>query len=225
MSTAIRQVRGRREVNVKAVTMRKSKQETARTRKRIVDAAATEFRRRGIVATGLADLMSAAGLTHGGFYRHFDSKDELVAEACAVAMASTGETLASATRGTTKRQRLRTLLATYLSTSHRDKRHGACALAALGSELARADKQTRAAATRGFLELVQLLADQSDELPSELAPEEANKGALVAASTMIGSLLMSRIVTDRKLSEAILRNAEDLIASSLGELKSGAVRP
>jgi len=71
--------------------MRKSKQETALTRERIVKAAASEFRQHGIVATGLADLMSAAGLTHGGFYRHFDSKDQLVAEASAVASAATTE--------------------------------------------------------------------------------------------------------------------------------------
>ncbi len=76
--------------------MRKSKQETALTRERIVKAAASEFRQHGIVATGLADLMSAAGLTHGGFYRHFDSKDQLVAEASAVASAATTEQLAAA---------------------------------------------------------------------------------------------------------------------------------
>src|SRR6202022_2054897 len=77
-------------------TMRKSKQETALTRERIVKAAASEFRQHGIVATGLADLMSAAGLTHGGFYRHFDSKDQLVAEASAVASAATTEQIAAA---------------------------------------------------------------------------------------------------------------------------------
>src|ERR1700754_5003914 len=62
--------------------MRKSREETARTRERIIAAAGQEFRRNGIAATGLAGLMSAAGLTHGGFYKHFSSKDELVAEAC-----------------------------------------------------------------------------------------------------------------------------------------------
>ena len=61
--------------------MRKSREEAAQTRKRIVTAASEEFRKNGIVATGLNDLMSAAGLTHGGFYKHFESKDQLVAEA------------------------------------------------------------------------------------------------------------------------------------------------
>src|SRR5260221_12464093 len=73
------------------VQMKRSKQETAETRKRIVETAATEFRRNGIEGTGLADLMGAAGLTHGGFYRHFDSKDHLLAESCAAAVDSVGE--------------------------------------------------------------------------------------------------------------------------------------
>ena len=66
--------------------MRKSREEAAQTRKRIVEAASCEFREKGIVATGLADLMKAAGLTHGGFYKHFESKDQLVSEATAAAL-------------------------------------------------------------------------------------------------------------------------------------------
>src|ERR1700740_58096 len=68
--------------------MRKSKQEAVETRRRIVKAAAAKFRQNGIGGTGLSDLMAAAGLTHGGFYRHFDSKDQIVAEACAAAAKS-----------------------------------------------------------------------------------------------------------------------------------------
>src|SRR5260221_13930201 len=75
------------------VQMKRSKQETAETRKRIVETAATQFRRNGIDGTGLADLMGAAGLTHGGFYRHFYSKDHLVAESCATAVDSVVESL------------------------------------------------------------------------------------------------------------------------------------
>src|SRR5438552_9305942 len=76
-------------------TMRKSRIEAAKTRERIVTAAAAEFRQHGIAATGLADLMKAAGLTHGGFYRHFASKDQLVAEASAAALATTTEQMAA----------------------------------------------------------------------------------------------------------------------------------
>ena len=76
--------------------MRKSREEAAQTRKRIVTAASEEFRKNGIVATGLNDLMSTAGLTHGGFYKHFESKDQLVAEACAEAVKTILEMLAAA---------------------------------------------------------------------------------------------------------------------------------
>src|SRR5580704_14111974 len=128
--------------------MRKSKEEAAQTRQRIVTAASKEFRKHGIVATGLNDLMSAAGLTHGGFYKHFESKDHLVAEACAEAVEMILEKLAAAA------SEMGGAAAAYLSTGHRDHPATGCPLSAIGSELARSDKRTRAAATVGFLKLV-----------------------------------------------------------------------
>ena len=114
--------------------MKKSKLETAETRRRIVKTAAAEFRRNGIHATGLSDLMAAAGLTHGGFYRHFDSKDQLVAEACAAATVTLGETTdASACHGVGK-DALEAIVASYLSADHRDNPLDGCVLAGLGSE-------------------------------------------------------------------------------------------
>src|SRR5260370_33533796 len=74
-------------------TVRKSKQEALRTRERIVAAASAEFRQHGIVATGLADLMASAGLTHGGFYKHFQSKDELISEAASGPMQTTSKAM------------------------------------------------------------------------------------------------------------------------------------
>jgi len=107
--------------------MKKSKLETAETRRRIVKAAAAEFRRNGIHATGLCELMAAAGLTHGGFYRHFDSKDQLVAEACAAGMEA-GVSGAAPCDGIGKGG-LRELAASYLSTVHRDNPSEGCLLA------------------------------------------------------------------------------------------------
>jgi TetR/AcrR family transcriptional regulator, transcriptional repressor for nem operon len=189
--------------------MRKSKQEAAKTRERIVTVAAEEFREHGLVATGLADLMSAAGLTHGGFYRHFDSKDELIKEASAAALAAMLDGLAAAS-GKLGRTGLKTVAAKYLSTEHRDHPREGCPLAALGSELARADAETRNAATAGFLRLVDILAEQFD--PTH--PSEGKKKAIVAAVTMIGALTMSRIVTDAALSKSLLRNVEKCLTSS-----------
>jgi TetR/AcrR family transcriptional regulator, transcriptional repressor for nem operon len=154
--------------------MRKSKEEAAETRRRIVTAAAGEFREHGIVATGLADVMQAAGLTHGGFYKHFESKDQVVAEACAEAVRVLMKKLEAApSKGSA--------LGSYLSTRHRDDPATGCPLAALGSELARSDEKTRAAATEGFLRLVNVLAGKS----GRLSPEVARRRALVAVSTMI----------------------------------------
>src|SRR6266404_4626721 len=167
--------------------MRRSNAEAAETRQRIVETAASEFRRDGIHATGLADLMAAAGLTHGGFYKHFASKDQLVAEACAEAVQTAiRESLAAAASEKGR------AAAAYLSTGHRDNPATGCPLSAIGSELARSDEKTRAAATAGFLKFVEIMAGQFGKIP----PATARRRALVAVSTMIGALTMSRIVTD-----------------------------
>ena len=188
--------------------MRKSRQEAAKTRERIVVSAAAEFREHGIAATGLADFMKAAGLTHGGFYRHFRSKDHLVAEACAAAGASmTTRVAASAAHGR-KGYGLGAAVADYLSAEHRDNPRDGCPLAALGGELARADSNTRAAATDAFLKLVDVLAGQIDAARSN----EAEKRAVFAASAMIGALTMARVVTKPVLSDTILRSVEKAVS-------------
>jgi TetR/AcrR family transcriptional regulator, transcriptional repressor for nem operon len=184
--------------------MRKSREEAAQTRKRIVSAAAAEFRRNGVVATGLKELMGAAGLTHGGFYKHFESKDDLVREACREAVETAVlETLAAAaSKGSA-------FEAAYLSTDHRDNPAIGCPLSAIGSELARSDEKTRAAATDGFLRLVEIMEQQFGKFPTDFA----RRRALVAVSTMIGALMMSRIVTDSVLSAEILLEAERSVTS------------
>src|SRR5258708_217412 len=192
------------------MTMRKSKQETALTRERIIKAAASEFRQHGIVATGLADLMSAAGLTHGGFYRHFASKDQLVAVATAAALATSTEHMAAVASCQPGQKGLEAVVCGYLSTAHRDNQQDGCALAAIGSELARADTETRNAATAAFLKMVDILAGQIDEAK----PEEAKKRAMVAVSTMIGALTMSRIMNDKRLSTSLLRNAQEALTEN-----------
>src|SRR5262245_6366716 len=179
--------------------MRKSREEAAQTRRRIVEAASRELRKNGIVATGLNDLMKAAGLTHGGFYKHFESKDQLVAEAYAEAVAALNEKVSAAGSGAA---------ASYLSTRHRDNPADGCPLAAIGSELSRSDDKTRALATEGFLKLVEAMAGQLGKLP----PAVARRRALVAVSTMIGALTVSRVVTDPELSAEILEAAQKSLA-------------
>jgi TetR/AcrR family transcriptional regulator, transcriptional repressor for nem operon len=190
--------------------MRKSKQEAAATRQRIIKAAAAAFRKNGIAGTGLSDLMAAAGLTHGGFYRHFDSKDQIVAQACTAAVDSLVEQLAAATFGKSPQRGLKTIVENYLSAAHRDEPADGCPLAALGSELARADEKTRTAATEAFLKLVGVIASQFDKT----RPDVARRRALAAAATMIGALTMSRVVTDSELSTGILQEAEKQLVNS-----------
>src|SRR5260370_4051062 len=158
--------------------MRKSKQEAAETRERIVHTAADEFGQHGIAETGLADVMSAAGLTPGGFYKHFDSKDQLVAEAIEKSLDSLWLTMKKA-RGVAA---LETIVKEYVSRTHRDNTQEVCPLAALGSELQRADERTRDAASRGILRLIGLL----DKRLSRLPPKEAKSRAHAIVAAIVG---------------------------------------
>ncbi|AOY91467.1 hypothetical protein BKK79_06280 [Cupriavidus sp. USMAA2-4] len=186
--------------------MRKSRVEANETRKRIVETAARELRGKGVVGAGIADIMSAAGLTPGGFYRHFESKDHLVAEACDVASATLYQTLESFVQGKPPREARREIAERYLSVTHRDNMSIGCPFAALGGDMARADSCTRQVATDGFLRLAGLIAEQ-------LGGTEASKRgkSLAAASAMIGALMMSRVVDNEALSQEILQAARDAL--------------
>ncbi|MGO4850354.1 TetR/AcrR family transcriptional regulator, partial [Inquilinus sp. 2KB_12] len=183
--------------------MRKSRKEAAETRARIVDAASVEFRRNGIGATGLSELMAAAGLTHGGFYRHFGSKDELVAETCASAAEGLIASIATA-RAEPDQRGLETILGDYLSSDRRDDPSGICPFAALGGEIARSSDPVRDAATDGFRKLVDVIAAEC----GKTGPDAARGRALVALCTMVGALTMSRMVNDPALSDEILREVK-----------------
>jgi TetR/AcrR family transcriptional repressor of nem operon len=110
-----------------------------------------------------------------------------------------------------KRNGLQAFAANYLSADHRDNRSDGCAFAALGSELVRADEKTRTAATEGLLNLVDLIAQQL----GGMSPDVAHRRALVAVATLVGALTLARMVTDPKLSTAILREAEKHVPTLL----------
>jgi TetR/AcrR family transcriptional repressor of nem operon len=178
--------------------LRKSKLEAAQTREAIVAAAADLIRRTGIGEASLADMMAAAGLTHGGFYRHFRNKEHLVSEALS---AAGDKTIATISRHIAKGG-LKAVVDGYLSKSHRDSPTPICPFAALGSEMARSSKETKAAATE-LLEkvLVTLAGDAPDR--------EARSAAIVALSTMIGAMTLARVVADADLSAEILDRVKD----------------
>ncbi|HEY9713740.1 MAG TPA: TetR/AcrR family transcriptional regulator [Chroococcales cyanobacterium] len=181
--------------------MRRTKEETAETKERILKSAAAEFRQRGFENVSVNDVMSAAGLTHGGFYRHFESKDQLISEACDMALVLLNEGLEKHLRKNPGQSKLKALLERYLSVSHRDNPAAGCTIAALGSELARADLQARKAATHGYRGLVNLIAGT---LPGP--QKEAKKQASAIASALVGAVTLSRIVDDRRVADEILDN-------------------
>jgi TetR/AcrR family transcriptional regulator, transcriptional repressor for nem operon len=184
--------------------MRKSRQEAAETRKRIVEVAAAEFRKNGIARTGLADVMAAAGLTHGGFYKHFASKEELVAEACLQALHDNVGHIAQVIDKKKGKRALKAAAEDYLSTGHRDGVGDGCLFAALASELASSGDQARGAATEGLKQVLAILAAKGDSDDARTA--EAN--AVVMWSTMVGALTLSRMVSDPVLSNKILKEAQ-----------------
>ena len=190
--------------------MRKSREETAQTRQRIVETGAIELRRKGIDGTGLADVMSAAGLTHGGFYRHFDSKDALVLECLANALDSLRASIETATATRPGRAGVLFAIDDYLSAAHRDS-EATCPFVSLGSELARANEAVRNAATTGFLQLADVIASHFDDL----SPAAAKKEALVLLSSMVGAMTMARLVSDKDASAAILTQMRKALAQQV----------
>lgn len=191
--------------------MRKSRKEAAETRERIVESASQEFRRNGIDGTGLSELMAAAGLTHGGFYKHFASKEQVVAESVSCGIHS----LLDLWKGTLSTEPpdkgLQSAITTYLSTGHREDVACGCPFAALASDIARSGDSVREAATTGFIAIVDAIAGQF----TDLSRAAARKEALWIFTSMMGAVMMARLVTQPTLSDSILREARKhlLIAS------------
>lgn len=184
--------------------MRKSKADTAETRKRIVAAAANVFLREGIAATGVADVMLAAGMTQGGFYRHFDSKEQLLAEASAAAFQELYGMFDAATAGKPPQEALDIILGRYLYQLQMEESIYLCPLATLGSELQRADAQVKAIAAEGYAGLVKLFA--SHLMRMDIVDYLGLAEAIVA--TIVGAVSLSRLGADAAAARAILANAE-----------------
>ena len=182
--------------------MRKSRQEATETRKRIVNVAAHEFNKSGIDRTGVADVMTAAGLTTGGFYKHFSSKDQLIAEALAGALQNSLNSVESKRGGD-----LGAIAAGYLSRKHRDSLESSCPLPSVGSELRVAENGTRRAISEGIERFISIIEACFPDLP----PREAKPKARAILSAMVGALMLSRIVTDPKLSDRLLSDTKDFV--------------
>jgi TetR/AcrR family transcriptional regulator, transcriptional repressor for nem operon len=166
---------------------------------RIVEAAARAIRRSGYGGAGVADIMKDAGLTHGGFYAHFASREAMLAEAADRAGAEGVATLERVAADAPPKQALQALLRAYLSKAHVEGAETGCAVAALGSEMPRQAPEVRRAATRRIKEMIDLVARQSPDWGQPGAHEHA----LVTVATMVGALLLARAVDDPRLSDAL----------------------
>jgi TetR/AcrR family transcriptional regulator, transcriptional repressor for nem operon len=192
-----------------------SKEDKAESHERIVRAAASRFREVGVDGIGVADLMKEAGLTHGGFYRHFASREDLVAEGIERALhdGAKGAFDAEANTKLDRQALLFALVDWYLSTGHRDGLATSCAVASLAGDVSRSNDRARAAYTRqvgAYLELfVRLMAGEK--------PKKAKRAKAVAAwATLVGAVSMARAVNDEKLSREILKTAADELKAQLG---------
>jgi len=169
------------------------------THERIVDTAARAIRRSGYGGAGVAEIMKEAGLTHGGFYAHFESRQGMLAEAADRAGADTVARLARVAAAAPPNKALDAMLRTYLSKEHVEGVETGCPVAALGSEMPRQAPKVRRAATRRIKEMIDLVARQSPDWGQPGAHERA----LLTVATALGALVLARAVDEPKLSDAL----------------------
>lgn len=175
------------------------------THARIVEGAAAQLRTSGVNGIGVADLMRAVGLTHGGFYAHFDSKESLVAEALGAALEQTMGYLRAAVEAAPKNAARQAIVESYLSARHRDHVDKGCGIAALGADVSRLGPATRAVFEQKLEEMIALVAEHSG------ARTDARRKSIGMIATMVGALVMARAVKSRPLSDEILEAARETV--------------
>jgi AcrR family transcriptional regulator len=182
------------------------------THERILDVAARAIRRHGYAGVGVADVMKEAGLTHGGFYAHFESRDALLAAAADQEGVESTEHLTRAIAAAKPGQELTALVDAYLSDGHVAAPEQGCAVAAAGSEVPRQEAQVRRAASRRIKDFIGLIERQFPEWGKSAAHDKA----MGIAATLVGSVVLARAVDDPQLSKRIRKAARELIRASAG---------
>jgi TetR/AcrR family transcriptional regulator, transcriptional repressor for nem operon len=188
--------------------MRVSREQADKNREHVIDVASRLFRERGFEGIGVADLMKEAGLTHGGFYGQFKSKEDLKVQASRHALSRNKDRWAKVIAETPS-EKLAALARFYLSDAHRDRRGEGCALAALGGDAPRYGPELQAAFKDGIEGYLELL----DGIMCASSGEERRDKIIAALSTMVGALVLSRAVGDEALSQKILSAAAGEIAA------------
>lgn len=188
--------------------MRTSREQAAASRERILDESSRLFRERGFDAVSVADLMKRAGMTHGGFYGHFDSKQDLIVE---MVTRTLQNSVAKWQRiaATSPENPVEAIARSYLTTEHRDRPATGCLVPCLSGEISRHDESVRHSLTDG----VKTLVDQLVELTPDGTDEEKRTEALALFASLVGAMTLARAVDDPSFSEEILR-AVELVAVS-----------
>ena len=180
--------------------MRRSREQKRQAHERILRAAARAFRAGGVERVGIAALMGDAGLTHGGFYAHFASKDALVGEAAVYGLAEAGRTFFEEAAAAAPENPLREILRRYLSRQHRDGPGEGCVIPTLGGEIAREPPDVRHAFSEGLEGYLTQLAEYAPGASAEARCDHA----LVLLSGMVGAILLARAMDDPTLSDRTL---------------------
>jgi len=176
--------------------MREKKKKAAENRDRILKAASHLMRERGISGAGVDALTEAAGMTHGSLYSQFGSKERLVEEAVADAIAAKGQELGEVST-------LGDYVSDYLSAAHRDQPGSGCPFAALCCEIPRQSQAVRERFTAGLRGMVGWLGSRSD---SRMTQRQRDEEALATIASLVGALVLARAVSDPRLSDDILRS-------------------
>ena len=184
--------------------MRYGSEHKQETRRKILDIAGKRIRREGVEAVGVASLMADCGLTHGGFYAHFKSKDELVAAALDQGMCESSDRIFA--HADQSEDRIGAYIRAYLSPEHRDAAETGCAFASLAPELARDGGPARATVAgriEPYLDRIGRLLPRSTPTTD---PASVRRQAIALFSLLMGSLQLARLTEDRTLSDSILES-------------------
>ncbi|MFZ7337825.1 TetR/AcrR family transcriptional regulator [Comamonas jiangduensis] len=190
--------------------MSNSPVENLTTRERILNKAAEQARAEGLDSISVNKLMRSVNLTHGGFYGHFASRSELVAEALERALVD-GEANARAAAAQGKPRDFASMVKSYLSRGHRDSRQSGCAISALAAEVSRSDEAAR--------KVMETHIEAYFKQVGAALPDHDEQHAMVAVSAMVGALMLSRVYTDTKRSDQLLNQVKAFLTDSFGSGK------
>ena len=184
-----------------------------RTRQKVLDLAAADLCVNGIERTGIAEIMQSAGLTHGGFYAHFASKDEMVAAAITQMFGHLTGKLETGMQHLGPAKTLDLFINSYLSTKHRDNPAQGCPIAALAGEVQRQPASTKHAYSVALQRYLRTIAAL---LPLENGEAQTDLAASLLME-MVGALLLARCVADNQASERVLEGAKHSVEMRFGE--------